>query len=137
MNQISEGSQSPTTTSNTKSATESGTQISGSELTADAGRGVSKIDDKAAVLENQLLECKANFNKERFVYIFTIVTLVDVCIGWSAPSSVFATLIVASIIILIGLANWLEFPWVVENLGRWLTMIERRFSGQKQDETEP
>jgi hypothetical protein len=124
------------TTSDTKSETANGTPIFGNASTR-PNSPERKLDDKAAALETELVECKARFNKERFVYIYAIIVLVDALIGYSAPPQVFTLLIVASLIISIGLEKWLEFPWVVENLGRWLSILEKRISGAKKDEMEP
>ena len=86
----------------------------------------TKVDDKAAALENELSARSSRFNKERFAYYFAIITLVDALVGSFVPTSVFLFLIVASIILLIGLANWLEFPWVITHLVRWLNLLERK-----------
>lgn len=85
------------------------------------------IDDKAAALEDELLERTTRFNNERFVYLFVIVVLVDAFMGSFAPGTVFGFLIISSLILLIGLAKWLEFPWIIEHLSRWEHLFFRLF----------
>ena len=82
-------------------------------------------------------ERTAHFNKERFVYLFVIAVLVVAFIGSVAPRSVFGFLIISSLISLIGLANWLEFPWIIEHLSRWEHLFFRRIEGKNDNDFEP
>jgi hypothetical protein len=79
----------------------------------------SRIDDKAAVLEESVQHLRAEFRRERFVYIFVITVLVDSLMLAQAPVSAAWFVVVASLVLLIGLAKWLEFPWVVTALEGW------------------
>ncbi len=80
----------------------------------------SKIDDKAAALENTIECLKAELRKERFVYIFIIISMFDGLMLSTGNEGLFLYFLFMSLIILIGLANWLEFPWVVVNLEKFL-----------------
>jgi antibiotic biosynthesis monooxygenase (ABM) superfamily enzyme len=51
-------------------------------------------------------------------------------LGCISPWYVFVSLLVASIIIQIALANHWNVPWVIAPLERWLRLIERRFERQ-------
>lgn len=42
-----------------------------------AGSETHRLDDKAAVLEDELMAQKAQFNKERFLYYFVIILLIS------------------------------------------------------------
>lgn len=139
MSQTSEGYKLPTTTSQENTATGNGTPHNGNVSRHngnDAPSHPGRRDDKAAALENELLERTARFNKERFVYIFVIVGLIDAFLGSFVPRSVFAFLMVWSLILLIGLANWLDFPWIIEHLTRWEHLFFRRFERKKDIETD-
>lgn len=100
---------------------------------------ISRVDDKAAAVENELLERTAQFRKERFVYIFVIITLLDSLFISFAPQNVSIFLCLASLILLIGLANWLEFPWIITHLERWHAALLSKFEGKKSesDKIEP
>jgi hypothetical protein len=74
----------------------------------------SRVDDKAAALEESVEHLKAEFRKERFVYIFIIGALFDTLMLAVAPGMASSFVLIATIILLIGLAKWLEFPWVTE-----------------------
>ena len=58
--------------------------------------------------------------KERFVYIFIIISMFDGLMLSTGNEGLFLYFLFMSLIILIGLANWLEFPWVVVNLEKFL-----------------
>lgn len=79
----------------------------------------SRVDDKAAALEESVEHYRAEFRRERFVYIFIIAVLFDALMLSIAPIGAASFAIVASLILLIGLAKWLEFPWVVTELEGW------------------
>lgn len=99
-----------------------------------------KIDDKAATLEAELLGQKAEFRRERFVYVFVIATLFSILMGAFNNWGLFFFSVIASTILLIAMAHWLDFPWVVTNLQRWHESLHKAFEKRangKQEETEP
>jgi hypothetical protein len=95
----------------------------------------SRIDDKAAALEDATEGLKAEFRRERFVYIFVILCLFDGLIAAHGNTMTFCFFLIASLILSIGLAKWLQFPWMVTDLDLWLKRLgdlwDRRFGGAK------
>lgn len=67
--------------------------------------------------------------------------LFDALVGSLGSSTVFGFLIVTSLILLIGLAKWLEFPWIVTELERWHVRLgrwfDRKFGTGEGDKIEP
>ncbi len=84
---------------------------------------------------------RSEFKKERFVYIFIIISLIDGGIAEKYGNSATWLSVIASLVLLLGLANWLEFPWIMVHLERWLNLVyragERWIAGKKSDEVEP
>ena len=70
-----------------------------------------------------------------------MIILFDGFVGQLARTSVFVFFIVASLILSIALARWLEFPWIVTDLEVWLARVGRwldnRFGKNEPDKTEP
>jgi antibiotic biosynthesis monooxygenase (ABM) superfamily enzyme len=90
------------------------------------------------------LERTAYFKKERFVYIYIITILFNLLIGslvGQSNSPLFGFSVVSSLILLVSLAKWLEFPWVVTELERWLNrmgrLFDRKFGDGERDKIEP
>jgi di/tricarboxylate transporter len=79
----------------------------------------TRVDDKAAALEESVEGLRAEFRRERFVYIFIIAALFDALLLSVAPASAAWFMVVASLVLLIGCAKWLEFPWVIAELEGW------------------
>jgi hypothetical protein len=102
-----------------------------------------RLDDKAAQLEEDIQSLKAGFRKERFVYVFIINTLFLLLVGSLASNLVTGMAVTASLIFLIGMGNYLEFPWMINHLERWHNLwykwCEKRISGteHKEEDTEP
>lgn len=100
----------------------------------------TRLDDKAAALEDASESFKAEFRKERFVHIFVILCLFDGLMAAVANTTTFSFFLVASLILAIALAKWLEFPWIVTDLDRWLKRLgdlwDKRF-GSNKNGTEP
>jgi len=102
-----------------------------------------RLDDKAASLEDDVQSLKAEFKRERFVYIFSVIVLFLLFVGSVGNESVFVLAIIAALILLIGLANWLQFPWVVVNLQRWHDLcflwMQKKVRGEtaEDEDTEP
>lgn len=99
---------------------------------------LSKRDDGAsstakAQVETELAEEKAERKRERFFYLTGIIVLVD-CILFKFLDANLPNLfiVLVSLAIMIGLANWLEVPWVV----RPLEAILAKFSKTKDGEEE-
>jgi hypothetical protein len=85
-------------------------------------------------LESQLSDERAQRRVERFFFLFVIAILFDAMLskyldsGWA-----FTVLTVLILILLIGVANWMEVPWIVRHLEACLSWM----SGRKpSDETE-
>jgi hypothetical protein len=121
---------------NTKSARRKNTDLDAFQPSPPA----RKIDDKAATLEAEILGLKAEFRRERFVYTFIIATLFCLLVGVATSWWLFFFSVVAATVLLIAMAHWLDFPWVVANLQRWNdamhTFFLKRANG-KPEEVEP
>jgi hypothetical protein len=100
-----------------------------------------RLDDKAAFLETEISEQKAKFNKERFVYLYCVVVLLNILIGQNFNGAIFSFTIVSSIILLIGVGKWLDFPFIHDRLDRWERLLfdalEKKLTGKKSIDTEP
>lgn len=83
------------------------------------------MDEKIHRLEQELLALKTSNSRERYVILFLLNVAVVATVGTFSPGYVFLFLIAATIILQIGLANWLNFPWVIQPLTRWLKILER------------
>lgn len=84
-----------------------------------------RIDDKAAVLEKEVQSLKVGFKRERFLYYFIIQGLVLGLIGPYVPGYVFTAMIVIALLFSIGLAKYLDFPWIVLHLEKWSSFSMR------------
>lgn len=97
-----------------------------------------RIDDKAAVLEKEIQSLKVGFKRERFLYIFVIQGLVLGLVGPHLPGFVFSVLIVIALLFSIGLAKYLDFPWIVLHLEKWEHLLyetaQKRLLGKKPEE---
>lgn len=131
-------SESPTATSGKSTAV---AKQQGSDLDAfQPSPPARKIDDKAATLESELIGLKAEFRRERFVYFFIMATLFCLLMGATTNGWLFFFSVVASTVLLIALAHWLDFPWVVTNLQRWNDAMHLYFlkrTNGKPEEVEP
>lgn len=101
-----------------------------------------RIDDKAATLEDELQDLKIRLNRERFLSCFIGIVLAVCLVGPSLPNIVLGYLIIASLIFIIVLAKYLDFPWAVPILERFLELLfkglEKKLVGNSADEkTEP
>ncbi|WP_417794791.1 hypothetical protein [Terasakiella pusilla] len=99
-----------------------------------------RIDDKAAVLEKEVQSLKVGFKRERFLYYFIIQGLVLGLVGPHIPGSVFSVLIVIALLFSIGLAKYLDFPWIVIHLERWEQLLyeatQKRLLGKQLEEAQ-
>ncbi|MDR6955963.1 hypothetical protein J2X65_005350 [Ancylobacter sp. 3268] len=86
-----------------------------------------RIDDKAAALEADLVERKAQYNKERFCYHFIIVALFNMLMLGGQSSAVATLSLIASLILLIGIGKWLDFPFIHDRLDKWERLFFRAF----------
>ena len=97
-----------------------------------------RIDDTAAVLEKEVQSLKVGFKRERFLYYFIIQGLVLGLVGSYVPGFVFTVLIVFSLLSSIGLAKYLDFPWIVLHLEKWEHLCyeaaQKRLLGKKPEE---
>ncbi|KSV84526.1 hypothetical protein N183_11915 [Sinorhizobium sp. Sb3] len=99
-----------------------------------------RIDDKAAALEQENTRLKANFNRERFVYILSIAILFNILIASIGNRSMVGIGLVGSLLLLLGLSKFLDFPWIVAHLDRWHDLALRaceKFVDKPKEETEP
>jgi hypothetical protein len=89
----------------------------------------------SAALEPRLQQEKSERRIERFFWILAVTILGD-CILMKFMDSVFSSLfiILLSLVLLIGMAQWLQVPWIVRHLEALLA----RYSGKAAaaDETE-
>ena len=96
------------------------------------------IDDKAAVLEKEVQSLKVGFKRERFLYYFIIQGLVLGLIGPYVPGYVFTAMIVIALLFSIGLAKYLDFPWIVLHLEKWEQLLyeaaQKRLLGKQPEE---
>jgi Flp pilus assembly protein TadB len=91
----------------------------------------------AAVLESQLAEEKAERKKERFFLLSAISALIWVLISIALNNSWLSTLLFVVLLVwLIGLANWLEVPWVVRHYEECLAWMTRKSNKNFEQETE-
>lgn len=137
MSPESETSSSPTETSSQNTAIEASSQTNGEpRATHSANTPSEDFEEKVYALEQELLATRSAQKRERYVHIFFWNLIGITYAGTQVPGYVFATLVVASIIIQIALAHLWDFPWVVKPLGRWLQILERRLSQTKHAEEE-
>lgn len=101
------------------------------------GRDEGPSSVTAAVLESQLQEERANRKTERFFFIFAVTLLADAILikfleDWLATLFI----IVFSIILILGLAHWLEVPQVIRPLERLLDKVMKEKKTPDKDGTE-
>lgn len=86
-------------------------------------------------------QTKSEFKQERFVYVFSIITLFNLLVGAMAPGNVIFVSLVASLIFMLFLGRWLEFPWAHTYLERWHDLAyrwcEKKLTGKAPDKYEP
>jgi hypothetical protein len=95
--------------------------------------GVASIEKAAAALELQLEVVKTERKQERFFWIFGVVGLMNVIIVNSTPWYGASCFLLFSLIFLIAAARYLEVPWIVQHLERWL---DRASATSGKDDTE-
>jgi hypothetical protein len=84
-----------------------------------------RLDDKAATLENDILDLKVRFNRERFVYIFIATVLAASLIGPTLSGWILAFFLLSVFIFLISIGEYLDFPWAVVPMKRWMDLAYR------------
>lgn len=101
----------------------------------------SRIDDKAATLENDIQDLKVKFNRERFMYVFIMSVLFVCLIGPHLTNGLLGFLITASLIFTISVGKYLDFPWAVVPLERWHDLwyryCEKKLIGKEELDKEP
>jgi len=80
---------------------------------------VAPIENAVAALQEQIEQQKTERKQERFFWFFTVTALLNVLFSSLAPWHAATVFLIFSLIGLIGLAKWLEVPWVVTHLERW------------------
>jgi hypothetical protein len=78
-----------------------------------------RLDDKAAALEAELAGRVAQFNKERFCYWFAIVSLFNILVANNLSNTAIFISVASSLIFVIGIGKWLDFPFIHDRLDRW------------------
>jgi hypothetical protein len=78
-----------------------------------------RLDDKAAALEGELAGRVAQFNKERFCYLFAIISLLNILVANNMSNPAIFISVVSSLILVIGIGKWLDFPFIYNRLDRW------------------
>lgn len=87
----------------------------------------------AAVLESQIQEERAQRRCERFFWALAVLGLVSVMMSALAPWHASLLCLLFSLLIAIGLAKWLEVPFIVAHLERW---FDRASITKNKNETE-
>lgn len=100
-----------------------------------AGPPQRRIDDKAAELEAEIQQIKADSRRIYFVLSFISSSFFLLFVAATAQTTVISFAVIMVLIFLIGLAKWLDFPWVTENLQSQLDRFSRK--PKKSIETEP
>lgn len=95
--------------------------------------GVSATESAAAALEAYIEQQKTERKQERFFCLFTVCALINTLISALTTWHTWLVLMLFTLILLIGVATWLEVPWVVRHLERWLERLSR---SKADDETE-
>jgi len=98
-----------------------------------------KLDEAYLEIQKRLEEKDVAFKRERFVYLYIIIVLFDGLILSIADIKAFAFFLLATLILAIALAHWLEFPWIVTDLRVWLNKLHkgRQLGSDKENEIEP
>ena len=86
-----------------------------------------RLDDKAATLENDIQDLKVRFNRERYIYIFISTVLATALIGPNLSGWILAFFLVCTSIFLISIGEYLDFPWAVILMKRWMDLAIRAF----------
>lgn len=93
-----------------------------------------RIDDKAAVLEAEIVGLKQAFSRERYIYAYLGLLLFLAAIGPHVPLLVFFVLVFGSIPLLLALGTYWDFPWIVKHLEKWQSVAvrsaDRQISGE-------
>ena len=130
MSQESKGSKSLTATSPANIAQGSPPDV---PIVLQSRDSVQPIEKAAAALEEQLGQLRAERKVERFFWILTVSGILNAFLDSFIPWGAAATLLLFSLILLIGAARWLEVPWVVRHLERW---FDRASMTRASNETE-
>ncbi|NDA47749.1 MAG: hypothetical protein EBY21_10870 [Alphaproteobacteria bacterium] len=98
-----------------------------------------KLDEAYLEIQKRLEEKDVAFKRERFVYLYIIIVLFDGLILSIADIKAFTFFLLATLILAIALAHWLEFPWIVTDLRVWLNKLHkgRQLGSNKENEIEP
>lgn len=91
---------------------------------------LNPVEKAAAELGQQLETIKTERKQERYFWIFCVVALLNVIVISFAPVLASGTFLIFSLIALIGLASWLEVPWIVRHLERWLDRTHNAKPGE-------
>ncbi len=97
------------------------------------------MDEAYLEIQKRLEEKDVAFKRERFVYLYIIIVLFDGLILSIADIKAFSFFLLATLILAIALAHWLEFSWIVTDLRVWLNKLhkDRKLSSDRANEIEP
>ena len=80
---------------------------------------VDALEKAKAVLEDELQTIRAERRTERFFWSFCLIAVLNVYVASHSPVLATVTCILFSLILSLGLAKWLEVPWLSRYLERW------------------
>lgn len=86
-----------------------------------------KLDDKAAILEAELIEVKSGRASERTLFLFVISVLVCAFVGVNAGSAVFFFLVVSCVILNIVASKSFGAPLLSNYLEPWNIRLQKAF----------
>lgn len=80
---------------------------------------VEPVESAAAALEYQIEHLRTERKQERFFWLLAVTALLNVGVASIGVANEVVFLLF-SLIFLIGAAKWLEVPWIVYHLEKWL-----------------
>jgi len=95
---------------------------------------VDALEKAAGALEGELQKVRAERCTERFFWSFSTIALTNVIVSSFAPGIAATVFLIFSLMLALGLARWLEVPFIAPYIERWLEKLMGRVP--KPDETE-
>lgn len=90
---------------------------------------LTSVEKAAAALQEQLELQRTERKQERFFWFFAVTALANVIVGSLAPWYAASIFVLFSLTGLVALASWLEVPWIVRHLERWLDRAHSKNEG--------
>ena len=94
-------------------------------LIARSPDSLAAIEKAAAALQEQIEQQRTERKQERFFWFFAVSSLLNVIFFSLAPWLAASCFLLFSLVGLIGLAKWLEVPWVVTHLTKMLNLAHK------------